>query len=56
MAKTLALPKFAPLPADSRALKAVRDTKGELVPGLEIHTGRDFAGSLGYTKVDCEPG
>ncbi len=35
-----------------RALESVRDTKGELMPRVEVHSGQDVAGSLGDTKVD----
>jgi len=32
--------------------ESVRDTKGELMPCLEVHPGHDSAGCLSYTKVD----
>lgn len=41
---------------NSRALESVRNTKGKLMPCLEIHSRQDGVRHLGDTEVDGKPG
>ena len=48
-------PKELTLPARN-SLKAVRDTKCELMTCLQIHAGQDIARGLSQTKIESELG
>jgi hypothetical protein len=47
---------LARLVFNSRALESVRNTKGKLMPCLEIHSRQDGVRHLGDTEVDGKPG
>jgi hypothetical protein len=53
--KAMINPHALMLVFNSRALESVRNTKGKLMPCLEIHSRQDVVRHLGDTEIDGKP-